>query len=167
MAPQWEKRDAAPELDGPLYMDAELTPNRSLSRPAFGLLMAVALVVNGVLATLFLLQGLYPVAGFLGLDVVLLYGAFRLNYRDGREREQVRVGFGWLHVMHQSPRGHRTHWVVNPFWAKVEAAEAGVSIAAGGRTLRLARFLSPKERDAFAAALGKALAQARKLPKAG
>lgn len=147
-------------------MDAELRPNRSLSRPAFFLLMLVVVAVNGGLAIVFLSQGLYPVAGFLGLDVALLYAAFRLNYRDGREREQVRIGFGVLHVMHQSPRGQRTHWVVNPLWAKVEAMPSGVSIAAGGQALRVARFLSPDEREAFAAALRKALSQARSRPRA-
>lgn len=166
MSPGWEKREIAPLQDGPLYMDAALTPNRSLSRRAFGLLMLAVVGVNSVMAVLFWLQGAYFVAGFSALDVALLYGAFRLSYRDGREREQVQVGFGCLHVMHQSPRGRRTHYVVNPLWARVEAEESGVSIAAGGQALRIACFLSPDEREAFAAALTRALIQANRRPVA-
>ena len=43
-------------------------------------------VVGGVL---FLLLGAWPVFGFFGLDVLLIYGAFRLNYRAARAREEI------------------------------------------------------------------------------
>lgn len=160
MSPQWEVREGAPALDLPLYMDAELKPNCSLSRGGFSMLMGVMIAVNAALAYGFFLQGLFLVGGFLGLDMALLYLAFRANYRDGKAVERVCVAAHCLHVMQQSARGRRVHWVVNPIWARVETGDAGVLVIAGGRMLRLARFLSPDEREAFAIALRKALRRA-------
>ena len=37
--------------------------------------------VSFVAGVVFLLMGAWPVFGFFGLDVLLLYWAFRLNYR--------------------------------------------------------------------------------------
>lgn len=141
-------------------MDAELKPNRSLSQSGFGVLMGVMICINAALAYGFFLQGLFLVSGFLGLDMALLYLAFRVNYRDGNAIERVCVGTNCLHVMQQSARGQRVHWVVNPIWARVETGDAGVLVIAGGRMLKLARFLSPDEREAFAIALQKALRRA-------
>lgn len=142
-------------------MDARLTPNRSLSARAFLFLMLAFSSVNAVMALIFVRQGAYPVAWFLLIDVVLLAYAFRLNYRAGRIFERVRVAFGFLHVARKPQRGRPQHWVTNPLWARVEPGEDAVRIAAGGREVAVASFLSPDERDAFADALKEALLRAR------
>ena len=49
--------------------------------------VGVSLIVGGYFWAL----GAWPVFGFFGLDIVLLYGAFRLNYRYG-DRESVVEG---------------------------------------------------------------------------
>src|ERR1700743_4032134 len=39
----------------------------------------------------FVLAGAWPVTGFFGLDIALLYLAFRLSYRSARQRESLRL----------------------------------------------------------------------------
>ena len=41
-----------------------------------------------------LLTGAWPVMGFFGLDVLLVYVAFKLNYRSGRLYETVELDAG-------------------------------------------------------------------------
>ena len=53
------------------------------------ILMAVFGGVSFITGIAFLLKGAWPVFGFFGLDVALLYIAFRLNYRSGRLYETV------------------------------------------------------------------------------
>jgi uncharacterized membrane protein len=72
-----------------LTFDAVLTAQRSLSRDGFLLLMALLGGVCGALGFAFLLMGAWPVVGFLGLDVVLVWVAFRLSYRAGRLTERL------------------------------------------------------------------------------
>lgn len=137
-------------------MDAVLTPHRSLSFAAFCLLLLVFAAMNAAIAIFFVAQGAYPVAGFLGLDVIAFVLAFYLNYRAARREERVRVAADHIHLARRAD-AHAAHWVVSPAWARVRQDADGVRIVAGGGSMRVASFLSPKERSAFAAALSEAL----------
>jgi uncharacterized membrane protein len=77
MTPQWERAPGPPVLEGQLYLDAVLRPHRSLSFTAFRLMLIVVIVANLVAAIVFVANGAFPVAGFLGLDVLALWLAFR------------------------------------------------------------------------------------------
>jgi uncharacterized membrane protein len=161
MTPQWERAPAPPALDGQLYMDAVLRPHRSLSLAAFKLMLIVVIAVNAIVAIFFVAQGAFPVAGFLGLDVLALWLAFRWNYRAARIAEYVRVGAQRVHVASVSPKGEATHWVLNPVWARVLREGKGVLIRSGERQIRLGAFLTPTECESFANALNLALHRAR------
>lgn len=144
-------------------MDALLTPNRSLSRAAFKLVMLVYLLVSLAMSAVFWSQGAYFVVGFLGLEIALLYAALSLNYRAGRIAERVRVAFDRV-LVSRTGAGRDSHWVTSPLWLRVEEAADAVRLAAGGRELAIGTFLSATERDAFAAALRAALLQAKRSP---
>ena len=79
----------------PTIFSAVLTPHRSLSRKGFLALMLVAGGISLVTGTTFLLAGAWPVFGFCGLDVLLLYWALKLSYRrrkrpvGGNSRERI------------------------------------------------------------------------------
>ena len=70
---------------------AVLTAHRSLPRVGFKVLMAAVGGVSLVLGMGFLMLGAWPVFGFFGLDVLLVYLAFELNYRAGRLYETVEL----------------------------------------------------------------------------
>jgi uncharacterized membrane protein len=163
MTPHWEKLPGALEREaqGPVFMDAHLTPNRALSVRAFTLLILVFCGINTGLAVLFWMQGAWPVVGFLALDVALLYVAFRINYRDGRISERVHVSAARVQLTRTDQQGRSLHWQVHPAWARVEPNSEAVLVSAGASCLRLASFLSPPERADFAAALNAAIIRAR------
>jgi uncharacterized membrane protein len=160
MTPKWE-RLSAPQPHEPVLMDAVLAPNRSLSIGAFKLLFGTFAFANAVMAIFFLAHGMYPVSGFMGLDVLAFGLAFRASYRSGRARERVRVSPASVQVTHRKPNANETHWAVSPLWARVVDDPKAVRISAGGSTVRVGGFLSPDEREAFAQALKLALASAR------
>ena len=72
--------DNAPDCE-PTIFSAVITPHRSLGGPGFWLLMAAVAGLSFVAGIVFLLLGAWPVFGFLGLDVLLVFWAFRANYR--------------------------------------------------------------------------------------
>ncbi|MBY0562702.1 MAG: DUF2244 domain-containing protein [Hyphomonadaceae bacterium] len=162
MTPRWERAPAPPALDGELFMDAVLRPNRSLSAAAFKMMLIAVIVINAMLALAFIAQGAFPVAGFLGLDVLALWLAFRWNYRSGQVAEYVRIAPGKVHVAAVDQRGGEKHWVLNPVWARVARDGRGVLIQDGAGQMRLGAFLSPKECEAFAEALALALFRAKR-----
>jgi uncharacterized membrane protein len=154
----------------PAIFSAVLTPNRSLSRFGFILLMTVVGVMSFVTGMVFLLAGAWPVFGFCGLDVLLLYWAFRVNYRRGKAYEQVTVTSSELKVRQVSHRGRMREWTLNPLWVRLERvvhAEFGIErlfLISHGRRLAIAACLGPQEKESFALALSAALGEAKRGP---
>lgn len=147
------------------FFDAVLTPNRSLPRAGFYAVMAAVMAISTGLGIWFILNGAWPVFGFFGLDVALLYLAFRLNYRAGRLTEIVRLTASELLVRRITARGQKREWRFNPAWVRVEIdaeAEQGspLILASHGERVEIGAFLSPEERIEFANALKGALAAA-------
>lgn len=165
MSPTWKRSPDAPHLDGPLLMNAVLRPNRSLSAKAFRAMLIAMIAVNSVVGIAFAVQGAFPVAGFLGLDVLALWLAFRWNYKAGQAAEYVRIAPGKVHVAAVDKNGVAAHWVLNPVWARVAREGPGVLIRDGEGQMRLGAFLSPKECDGFAQALDAALHRAKRGPQ--
>jgi uncharacterized membrane protein len=155
--------------DAPVF-DAVLTPHRSLGRRGFVLLLGAVGTLSTLMSVPFYLMGAWPVVGFFGLDVALLYLFFRLNFRDGRRRERVVLTYLNLLVSHIDPRGRVRQWRFNPAWVRLERevhAEFGVmrlALVQRPQTLEIASFLGAEEKQDFADALGRALAEARRGP---
>jgi uncharacterized membrane protein len=149
---------------------AVLTPPRSLGQSGFVLLMTVVCAWSFGAGLWFYLLGAWPVTGFLGLDVLLLYCAFQANYRAAAAYEQVTVTASELTVRKVSQRGQTAEWKLNPVWARLDRqvhAEFGIErlfLVSHGRRLPIATFLGPREKEEFATALGAALATARRGP---
>ena len=148
-----------------VYFEAVLTPHRSLSRWGFTIMMAAVCAITMGLGLFFLLRGAWPVLGFFGLDVALLYFAFRVNYRAGRIEETVRITDTRLEIGRRSPNGAHASWTFNPYWARLSLAENGmdggrITLSSHGRSVTIGSFLSPDERRAFGTTLDAALRRA-------
>ena len=161
--------DNAGDLE-PTIFSATLTPHRSLGRVGFLVLMLLFGGASFVTGMLFLVIGAWPVLGFFGLDVLVLYWAFRLNYWHAKAYEQVTVTPSILKVRKVSHLGRAREWVLNPLWVrldKVELEEFGIDrlfLVSRGKKLAIATFLGPDEKAGFAKELGKALVEARRGP---
>ena len=154
-------------LASPVLFDAVLAPNRSLGRVGFVAVMAGVIVVSVGLGTYFLLQGAWPVFGFFGLDIVLLYLAFRLSYRSGRLRETIRVTADEVVVRRIAPNGRTAEWRFNPYWLRVALDEpvehdSQITLTSHGRSLVIGPFLAPEERASLVKALRDALGEANR-----
>lgn len=146
--------------------DAVLYPNRSLPNAGFIAVMTVILGVYSCAGLYFVNLGAWPVLGFFGLDIVLVWIAFKISYRQGRLRERVQITENEMWVSRITPSGHETRWCLQPAWTRVfidqpVRHESQVRVTSKGRTLILGAFLSPEERGRFAQALSDALGNTR------
>lgn len=148
--------------------NAVLTPYRSLGRRGFRILMAITLAIAVFNVVFFLVADALPVAMFFGLDIVLLYGAFYLNYRSARAREEVSVSRTRLEIRKVAPSGRARISRYNPFWAKFQVDrhhEFGITtmaVTGEGRRTTLGSFLNPDDRESFARAFTTALASVKR-----
>jgi uncharacterized membrane protein len=154
------------ETQAGIAFRAILTPSRSLGPRGFLILMAALTAASFALGLAFWRIGAWPVGAFLGLDVLALYVAFRLNYRDGRAYETVELTAAELAVTSVDRRGASRRYVFNPYWVRLELREApdgrtSLVLSSHGRGLRFAGCLSDEERRDLAGALGQALGSLR------
>ncbi|WP_213775533.1 DUF2244 domain-containing protein [Bradyrhizobium sp. dw_78] len=162
--------DFDPAPREPELFSALLTPHRSLNRTGFILLMTFLSAISFVAGFAFWLMGAWPVFGFFGLDVLLIYWAFKINFRRARATEEISVTPSELRVRRVSHRGHVVEWVLNPVWVQLDQeihAEFGIErlyLVSRGRRVSIANFLGPDEKASFAKALLAALQAAKRGP---
>lgn len=145
----------------PPVFDIELKPYRSLGPRGFAILIGVVAVGNLGAGVGFWLIGAWPVFGFCGLDVLLVWLAFRYSYRQQRAREFIRLDDTALEVRRVDIKGNEKVWRLQPYWLRVECdaedESAVLRIRSHGRALTLGAFLSPDERRHLADGLREAL----------
>ncbi|WJR78377.1 DUF2244 domain-containing protein [Bradyrhizobium sp. NP1] len=160
--------DFDPGAPEPMLFSALLTPHRSLNRTGFVVLMVLLSAISFAAGVVFLMMGAWPVVGFLGLDVLAIHFAFRINFRRAAASEEISVTPSELRVRRTSHRGHVVEWVLNPLWVRIDRKadeEFGIErlyLVSRGRHLSIASFLGPDEKASFANALSAALATARR-----
>ena len=156
----------APQVpnDTPQF-SAVLTPHRSLGPKGFMVFMGLVSTVSFGTGLLFYMMGAWPVMGFMGLDVALVYAAFRINFRALRIYETVDLTQDALTVTRVAPNGRAQSWRFNPYWVRLSLDErvgrmSELSLASHGKRLVLGSFLTDPEREDFAAALKAAISTA-------
>ncbi len=103
-----------------IFLNETIIPYRSLSKKAFRNLMFIVCFIFFSIGLLFWYIGAWPVFGFLGLDVFLLYWAFKINYKSGEIFESLRLIKKKLLITRSFPSGKKQTWHLDPYWAKIE-----------------------------------------------
>ena len=114
---------AEPPTSFGLYFERVLLPHRSLPPRGFHMLMLMLGLISIAVGIGFVSIGAWPVFGFFGLDVGLVYVAFRLNYRSARRREILRLAGDAFTVEQVGVRGKRRIWRFQPYWLRVVLEE--------------------------------------------
>jgi len=153
---------AAPPPFGSLFFERVLSPHRSLPPRGFYLLMLTLGLISFAIGVAFISIGAWPVIGFFGLDVALVYIAFRLNYRGARRTETIRLAGDTFTVERVSVRGERRMWRFQPFWVRVileerEEDRNRLLVASHGRSLVIGDFVTAAARRELATSIRDAL----------
>ena len=149
-----------------VFFERVLLPHRSLPPHGFRMLMLALGILSLTFGIGFIALGAWPVFGFLGLDVALVYLAFRLSYRSARQREILRLAKDDFTVERVDIYGERRLWRFQPFWLRVVLDESPdesnrLLLASHGRSLAIAEFLGAPMRRELADTLRAALARWR------
>lgn len=132
------------------------------------MLMVIVAGVLGVAAVRAAVIGAWPVTVFALFDVLLVYGAFKLSYRSGRQFEEVSISADEVVVRKVTPAGRVTEHRFSALWARLSVTrheDEGVTrldLGSHGKFIVIGAFLNPADRASFADAFGEALAEARR-----
>ncbi|WP_417317000.1 DUF2244 domain-containing protein [Emcibacter sp.] len=140
-----------------IWFDATLYPHRSLSPRGFVILMTLICLVSFAIGLVFYLRGAWPIFGFMGLDVLLIYAAFKLNYRSGRLVETISLVGDELIIRRIDHKGEEQAWSFNPYWVQVALEyrkkdpkawrQRHLLISSHGQGLFVGEFLTEEERE--------------------
>lgn len=147
--------------------EAVLTPYRSLGPNGFLILMICTGAICFVAGLVFLAIGAWPVFGFFGLDILLVWYAFRRNYAAAKAYEEVTVSATEIRIRKAGPGKRYQEFRFNPFWVRLNLTRVEdegvtkISLVARDQTVDLGNFLNPEDRTTFARAFSAALATAK------
>ena len=151
-----------------VVFSAALRPHRSLSPQGFRVLMATVGGICFIFGIFFIAIGAWPVFGFLGLDVAIVYLAFRRSFADAEVREIVEVTGHEVVLYRARPAKAATERRFPRAWVRVDLDEdhereliGSLALVYAGRRTEFASFLAPEERKSLAAALKAAVARPR------
>tara|TARA_Y100001934_G_scaffold59472_1_gene73683 strand:- start:414 stop:962 length:549 start_codon:yes stop_codon:yes gene_type:complete len=158
--------EAGKDVEKAYLFNVILQPNTSLQPRGFLLLMVAISSAAFVAGMIFMLLGAWPVLGFFGLEVALIYMAFKANYRWARTYETLRLSEAALVVERISPSGKAQRWRFQPYWLKVDIDipakhENQLVISSHGKRLKIGTFLTADERVELAGELCAALEKVR------
>ena len=161
--------DAVVGRHDPVLFETLLVPHCSLSGTGFTVVMVAVIVASAAIGIGFSMVGAWPVIGFFGLDVLLIYGAFRMGYRAARRREHIRVSASRIEIHTIDPAGQGRSTVLQTYWLQVElqpgpAGRLKLVLRSHGREVELGAFLGPDEKAALAASLSRVLGESRSGP---
>jgi uncharacterized membrane protein len=157
-------------IDQTIYA-TRLRPHRSLGPRGLAWVIGVFAAISTAVSIPFYLMGAWPVVGFFGLDVALVWFAFRANDRAARAYEDVSLTPLELQVAKVSAHGARAEWRFNPSWVRLEREDheefgtQRLALVSRGNRLEIAGFLGPDAKAEFAQEFTRALAEARRGPR--
>ena len=141
----------------PKLWSVTLTPHRSLNRSGFLVLFGLVVFINAVMAIFFLVLKAWPVFGFLGVDVALVWFAFRANENSAQQSERIVIEGDDLRLIKQRPKKQVVEQSFNRRWTKVlleydDAREivGRMFLVSHGKRTEIASFLGADERRSLA-----------------
>lgn len=146
---------------GAVHFATSLSPHRSLSPENFKWVIRGAIAANMVIGVPLMILGAWPVMGFMGLDIWLLWWLFKRSYLDARRSETLVLTDSELLVDRVAPDGEREEHRLDAYWLRLEVTEERLVAVSKGNRLVLGRFLSPDARLELAGQLKSALAEMR------
>jgi len=139
-----------------------LYPYRSLNKLGFFLLMFVLALFSFIAGIIFMLKGAWPVFGFFGLDVLLVYIFFKINFESGKKKEIIILTKNQLIIeFYDSKKIIKKHYL-NANWLKINLIKlkneiSKLQISSKNKSIIIGSFLRYKEKINIAKSLHRAL----------
>lgn len=155
------------DVQNKIWFEEILFPRRSLEPNGFRVLMGAIFILSLIIGIMFYSLGAWPVSGFFGLDVLLIYWAFKVHYEQGKAAEIIRLSDDKLTIIRIDHKGKREDWQFNPYWVNVSMAcppnvpknigETFIQARSHGKGTFFGTFLTQEKREELMHSLKQAI----------
>ena len=111
-----------------------------------------------------MLKGAWPVFGFFGLDVLLVYIFFKINFKSGKKKERILLTSNQLIIEFYESQKIIETCFLNPNWLKINLIQlknqtSKLQISSINKTVIVGSFLIYQEKKQVIKSLQKVLRQ--------
>ena len=142
--------------------EISLYPYRSLNKIGYFILMFSLGFVSFVAGIIFMIKGAWPVFGFFGLDVLLVYIFFKINFRSGKKKEILILTKNQLIIEFYNSKKISKTYYLDAHWLQIRLSKlknemSKLKISSKNKSIIIGSFLGYKEKISVAKSLHKAL----------
>jgi len=150
-----------------IYLSPSIATRLFVIRWILALFGATCVLVGVIFAMI----GAQPVLGFMGIEIILLWGAYRFCVRNTRMIEHLVLSYHYLIFRRVDRNGNVSIINLEPHWLSVEICEVKgiarhVNLMSKGRVHVVGAFLAPNEQFKLLHTLKRALRMLHKGPEA-
>jgi uncharacterized membrane protein len=142
------------------FFDIKLYPNSSINKITLKYIFLFFILIIVFLSLFFYFIGAWPVSGFLGLDILLFYLAFKASYINSKTSERVLLRKK-LMILKKYPNGIVKKFYLEPTWLKIiiktKNNKTSLLLSSKGRAIPVGNFLNKEELISLAQELKNAL----------
>jgi uncharacterized membrane protein len=150
----------------PLFA-AKLTPHLPMGRKGIRAIIVLVAILATIPGIIFFSLGAWPIVGFMGLDVALIWWALSASQSDGKRFEEVTLWPDQLELKQVDGKGKETLTRFDPYFVKLvidrdyNERTTALHLRTRDRDVVVGAFLNADEKASFAKAFGTALKRAR------
>tara|TARA_B100001245_G_scaffold224351_1_gene198047 strand:+ start:1715 stop:2212 length:498 start_codon:yes stop_codon:yes gene_type:complete len=142
--------------------EISLYPYRSLNKTGFFILMFSLGFVSFVAGIIFMIKGAWPVFGFFGLDVLLVYIFFKINFRSGKKKEILILTKNQLIIEFYNSKKISKTYYLDAHWLQIRLSKlknemSKLKISSKNKSIIIGSFLRYQEKIDVVKSLKKAL----------
>ena len=139
-----------------------LYPYRSLNKLGFFILMFILAFISFIAGIIFMLKGAWPVFGFFGLDVLLVYIFFKINFRSGKKKEILILTKNQLIIEFYNSKKISKTYYLDAHWLQIRLSKlknemSKLKISSKNKSIIIGSFLRYQEKIDVVKSLKKAL----------
>ena len=142
--------------------EISLYPYRSLNKTDFFILMFALGLISFIAGIIFMLKGAWPVFGFFGLDVLLVYIFFKINFRSGKKKEILILTKNQLIIEFYNSKKISKTYYLDAHWLQIRLSKlknemSKLKISSKNKSIIIGSFLRYQEKIDVVKSLKKAL----------
>jgi len=141
------------------FLNIKIYPNNSLSQKGFYILMIFITLPSLFIGGMFFFMGAWPVLGFMGLELILIYIFFKILFYKNNFYEHITLDKRKFNIHYSNKNKIFNTIALEPTWLKVniENKNKTLVITTHGKTIELGKCLALKEKTNLAETIKSAL----------
>ena len=141
------------------YLNIKIYSNNSLSTKGFYILMTSIILPALFIGTAFSLIGAWPVLGFMGLEIILIYIFFKILFYKNNFYEHIMLDKAKFSISYNNKNNVINSVNLEPTWlqVKLENNNNKLQIFTHGNAIELGKCLAIKEKASLAKVIQEAL----------